>query len=117
LTSFAIGDKVPVLEEFLMYKLIPLDGRYNGNEFFKYVIQPPVRNKTLNVVQYRNWLWQTFGPSCTLDEYQILVANNPDFEINPRWCWNIRETNTGRDVKFYIKGDEELAWFKLKWEK
>lgn len=77
----------------MIYDLNPIRNRY-----FKYGIAIPMM---LDFHRTRQWLSNTYGYSDTIDE------ENPP---NEHWAFMIRlSTNM-----IYLKGDEELSWFKIK---
>ena len=90
------------------YRLTQLDKRHNGHLFYKYSIAPIWQSKyTYATAEYdqlfvnaRIWCWETWGPST---EFMFLSRNK-------HWAWD-SEFNHRR---IYLKYDEELAFFLLK---
>jgi hypothetical protein len=85
----------------MKYKITKLDRRHNGWNRFKYLIMPydnSIGIEPLN--QARNWLWATYGPSCELSYSKL----------GDLWAW---DTEYSRK-RIYLKSDEELALFALK---
>ena len=70
-----------------------------ANDHFKYFIRV---NKMLEFDSIRKWMTQTYGMSDQIDR---------DTMNNPHWSFNIR---LGGSI-FYLQGDEELNWFKIKY--
>ena len=70
-----------------------------ANDHFKYFIRV---NKMLEFDSVRKWLTQTYGMAEQIDRDTI---------HNPRWGFTIR---LGGSV-VYLRGDEELSWFKMKY--
>lgn len=99
-------------------KVTQLDARFAGYGQFKYVVESISNYKTgvplgymanvKNAFEWREWCWSTFGPS--LERDWVVRDSFRDYEY--KWCWH---TQT-RDCKIYLKGDNELAWFKLRFE-
>lgn len=84
-------------------KIIKLDKRYAGADYFKYGV-PFYRNNKDKFIEIREWCWQTFGPSCELEHYH--------FYTEPKvWAWEVSQWNT----RIYFKTDKELNWFRLKY--
>ena len=88
----------------MKYTVTKLDRRHNGYGKFKYHIVPKDlwksdesedRLRTL-----RNWCWATFGPASEL-EYGV---------TEDVWGW---DTSYGKK-RIYLKSDEELVLFNLK---
>lgn len=115
------------------YHISKTDKRYSGSDIFKYVIQDITGegftlfpapsalsnnrfDKIKTYVQFRNWCWETWGPSCERDYYLYMKhVGKDDININlmnPHWCWY----SSGYDKRIYLAGDEEKVWFKLKWD-
>jgi len=69
------------------------------NKFFKYGIQV---QGMLNFHQVRNWFSQTYGFAST-------IAN--DLIDNEHWSFHM----VYQTYMIYVKGDEELAWFKIRY--
>ena len=70
------------------------------NEYFKHGIR--VRGM-LDFHAVRNWFSQTYGPCESLAH-----GNKID---NTHWSYEV----IYQTYMIYVKGDEELAWFKIKW--
>ena len=51
----------------------------------------------------RDWCWQTWGPSREVDNIYI-------GRVERRWAWATDHYN----IRLYLKDDEELTLFKLK---
>jgi hypothetical protein len=104
----------------LIHKVKKLDKRYSGGDQFKYMIdlnqsRPPSDtrvwpssfnriDKIKEYVDIRIWAWQTWGESCEISSYIVLKKEY-------LWSWDSDHSN----MRFYMKGDKELAWFQLKW--
>ena len=69
------------------------------NKFFKYGIQV---QGMLNFHQVRNWFSQSYGFAST-------IAN--DLIDNEHWTFHM----VYQTYMIYVKGDEELAWFKMRY--
>jgi hypothetical protein len=90
------------------YRITTLDKRHNGHLFYKYSVHPIWESKyTYATSEYdqmfvnvRNWCWQTWGPST---EFTISSRNK-------HWAWD----SEFKHRRIYLKYDEELTFFKLK---
>ena len=71
------------------------------NQYFKYSIQ--ILGGMLNFHDVRIWITQTYGPGADVSKDESIV--------NGHWAFFIKY----RHYVIYVKGDEELSWFKLKW--
>ena len=88
------------------YKITKLDKRYNGYLFYKYAVKPIWRPEYTYLsseydqlfVKVRNWCWEIYGSSTELG----LLSRNK------HWAWDTKYR------RIYLKYDEELAFFKLK---
>jgi hypothetical protein len=70
------------------------------NDHFKYLIRI---GRMLEFHAVRNWFSQTYG-SCE----SLAHGNKID---NMHWSYEVVYQN----YTVYVKGDEELSWFKIKW--
>jgi hypothetical protein len=76
----------------MIYDLISINDR-----FFKYGIKIPMM---LDFHTVRQWMSSTYGYSTTIG----------DVDANEHWSFAIKLNH----YVIYIKGDEELSWFKIK---
>jgi hypothetical protein len=97
------------------YTVKKLDRRYSGHRIFKYIVEPVYDRKVLSemstvrerFVGWRDFCWTSFGPGMER-EWAVHLENIK--RINqPKWAW---DTNYG--YRLYIRGDEELVLFELK---
>ena len=68
------------------------------NQLYKHGIQ------VFNMLEFheaRKWLIQTYGISENIDK---------DVELNEHWAFFLKY----RHHMLYVRGDEELSWFKMK---
>ena len=84
-------------------KTITLDKRYNGFEFFKYAVNFH-RSEKNQFIAIRNWCWQTWGPSCEIENFSLAK--------DPVWAWESSQWNT----RLYFQSEKELNWYNLKWK-
>ena len=87
------------------YRVTKLDKRHNGYNFYKYSISPNTVDRIKGgelLIEVRNWLWATYGPSA-----EIGLTRQGSI-----WAW---DTEFGHR-RLYIKSDEELTLFRLKFE-
>lgn len=90
------------------YRITTLDKRHNGHLFYKYSIAPVWQIKYTHAsaeydqlfVNAREWCWETWGPST---EFGFLSRNK-------HWAWD----SEFKHRRIYLKYDEELTFFKLK---
>ena len=99
----------------MIHKVKKLDKRYNGGDRFRYMVDVNYSkpsdgtyanriDKIQEYVEIRIWAWQTWGESCEISSYTTLGKEYV-------WSWDSDHNN----MRFYMKGDKELAWFQLKW--
>lgn len=94
-------------------KIKKLDRRMNGYGDFKYGVDFTWNWQGARFDQVRQWCWETFGPSVELDIWaELETLNEPR---NPKWCWDRGTYNKVSRCMIYIKGDQEMNWFKLRW--
>jgi hypothetical protein len=90
------------------YRITKLDKRHSGHLLYKYSVAPIWHSAyTYNDAIYdqkfvnaRNWCWKTWGPS---SELTIPF-------LNVYWAWDTEFKHR----RIYLKDDEELTFFKLK---
>jgi hypothetical protein len=70
------------------------------NEYFKYIIDI---GKMLDFHAVRKWMSDTYGYSEDLKNYRPACNNK-------HWAFSI----SFRFHKIYLRGDEELSWFKIR---
>lgn len=117
----------------MQYQLHQLDGRHSHNDRFQYYLGFPTqmtnRSGPLHFNDAMTWFINNFGWSaeihqiCKIEAWTTnaktwnhlinlssdLLDNSPDY-CNQHWSW----TNTiGHDLRIYVRGDQELAWFQL----
>jgi hypothetical protein len=85
-------------------KTIKLDRRYNGYHLFTYAIDFTSLEHA-KFVNMRNWLWETYGPSCELE-----IIGRVD-DSNRLWAWDF----SNYTIRLFLYGEKELNWFTLKW--
>ena len=87
----------------MKYKVTKLDKRHNGYTWYKYYITPTSRDYIecrMDLIEVRTWCWHTYGPSAELG-------------------WNVKDSKWAWDTEYkykriYLKSDEELTLFTLK---
>jgi hypothetical protein len=97
-------------------KLVTLDKRHNGNEFWKYYIQQPVLPTVTESVRtfflWRQWCWAEWGASkelCYFDDTDLF----DDLDCsNTKWCWSSMVANKNR---IYLRDDQAASMFALRW--
>lgn len=98
-----------------LIKIKKLDKRNTGYGHFKYHIEVNVLKPNYHAV--REWMWQTWGASKEISEWLYdwarATKNNTDMYCqNEHWAWQ----NDNYCKRLYLKGEEELIFFKLRWE-
>ena len=88
-----------VMEEMAEMRYIVEDAI--PNEYFKYIVDI---GQVLDFHDVRKWMSETYGYSDDLRKYR------PDCN-NKHWAFSINF----RFHKIYLRGDEELAWFRIKY--
>lgn len=86
-------------------KITELDARYAGGRVFKYCLEfnhPHRDGEDFCIV--RDWCWEVFGPGREL-KFTF-------YGKQYKWCFMTDNTRT----RIYLLGDEELSWYKLRWE-
>ena len=71
------------------------------NRYFKYSVK--ISGGMLNFHDARTWVTQTYGIGDDISKDEPIV--------NGHWAFFIKY----RHYVIYLKGDEELAWFKIKY--
>lgn len=113
-----------------------LTKRHNGHEWFKWRVRigksavkdnlgtslqgnTMLTNPRLRFVQFveaRNFCWATYGSSVELEIYGAVKGLSRDRLFNPHWSWRFgsHPVNSPEEGYIYLKGDEELEFFTLK---
>lgn len=89
-----------------------LDKRHKGCEYFEFriaIANAPLSVRLATYSELRRFCWDTWGPSEELVVYLRLHYND---DRSPKWAWHLNDFNY---PYIYLKSDEELAFFKLKW--
>ena len=101
--------------------VITLDGRHKGSNCWKYFVDCPTGLVSRQrFFEWRNWCHSTWGDSKELDEilddkkhslfaYMRNTIHHP-ISHNKHWCWH-----TVSKYRLYLKSDEELSYFLLRW--
>ena len=100
----------------MQIKISLLDGRHSGNAYFKYraQIQATLEERHVRFNEIREWCWQVWGSSAERESHCFLTAlANP--AVNLHWAWHVEDQYNNFRPYIYLVGDEELAFFKLKW--
>lgn len=88
------------------YRVKKLNKNYNGFGNYKWLIEcanPDELYKRIDLTAWRDWCWQTWGPSREL----LWAITLPPV---PVWAW---DTEFGHR-RIYLHSDVELALFQLK---
>lgn len=94
-------------------KFKKLDRRMNGYGDFTYAVDFASSPMGAKFNDVRQWCWETFGPSCELDIWDVL--DRPDDVRNERWAWDRGQYNKTWRCIIYLATDQEANWFKLRW--
>lgn len=85
----------------------------NGYGDFKYGVDFTWNWQGARFDEVRLWCWETFGPSVELDIWaELETIGQPR---NLKWCWDRGTYNKINRCMIYIKDDQEMNWFKLRW--
>lgn len=114
----------------MKYTVTKLDRRHTGYNVMKYYIEVDVRSGLAKdqrielFKEYRAWLWSQFGPGAELDYVAIALTTTSSVTVHTdlskakfgiptreRWAWRTDYDNQ----RLFLKSDDELAWFRLKW--
>lgn len=108
------------------YKIVKIDGRYAGHEYFKYRVEFPRGISQVSAWRYhhyqelRDWLWENHGASCERDLYCTLYyspwVEGEDMDPprnGPKWAWHYDTTDN--QPLLYVADDATLAHLQLKW--
>lgn len=93
-------------------KIKKLDRRMNGYGDFKYAADFTYNWKGTRFDHAREWCWTTFGPSVELDIWHEL--DRPGDGRNDKWAWDRGQYNKTFRCIIYLKGDQEVTWFRLR---
>jgi hypothetical protein len=92
-------------------KTTKLDRRYNGSGRFSHYVEPdgilPPIDRIQQFIEWRNWCWETFGPSAERD------FTGQWYQLDVKWAWDT-EQYSSRHLRLYFT-EETLVVFKLKW--
>lgn len=115
------------------FKIIKLDRRYTGHQYFKYAIdytanrslermllsnsKPSKHAHKIEFTEHRNWFWEMYGPSTDITSWLDLewMHKFESFEpnyvkpITDDWCWNTEYGHT----KIYLKDYNIVSHFVL----
>lgn len=102
------------------YSVLTLDRRYTGSHHFKYRIRinggPAYASSVDNFRNIMDWCSQTWLNSVDVDHHRILTYNG--YSANDLWAWQLRQPGMrrpGTDFHIFLKGDQELELFALRW--
>ena len=94
--------------------VITLDGRHKGSTCWKYFVDCPTGLASRQrFFEWRNWCHSTWGDSKELDEIlndKTSITKYDPISNNKHWCWH-----TVSKYRLYLKSDEELSYFLLRW--
>lgn len=99
----------------MSFTVTKLDRRHSGVEFFTYFITEQGGDYRGNCVKFqvwREWAQDTWGHGCDRSwSHALKRAGREPY----KWGWYTDENKVGRHPRLYLKSDEELTLFKLKW--
>jgi hypothetical protein len=104
---------------------VRMDARYTGYPSWQFFIprikrqtgktNTPTHYESMQVFfQWRRWCWTVWGPSKELSNWLDDCIPRPTIaaeDQNPQWCW----VNDKNSTRIYLRGDQELTAFLLKW--
>lgn len=97
--------------EMAEHRIRELNSRFNYHNIFRYIVD---WRKTLNVSgvipfhHARKWCNETWGFGTDVDTHDVALRAGE--QVNPHWAYEIRYDQ----YRIYLAGDQELAWFRLK---
>ena len=113
----------------MRYKIVKLDGRWSYRKYFEYAIIFSNRMSTWNgpmhFVTAQKYFFDAYGWSAEIRQWadikqylsMIHQYSNPGLEpalpdaVNTNWSW----TNGYEDLRIYVKSQQELTLFTLKY--
>ena len=113
----------------MKYKIVKLDGRWSYRKYFEYAIifsnRMSIWNGPMNFAEAQKYFFDTYGWSAEIrqwvdiKEYLSVIHrySNPGLEpiqpdaVNINWSW----TNGYEDLRIYVKSQQELTLFTLKY--
>lgn len=101
----------------MSHEITTLDRRHTGFAEFKYFIKTKYDKRPSDAEhqfnELRKWCWETWGPSKELEHW---LKSSHDMNApcqNLHWAWH-NDANANRRI--YLKTDQELVLYKLRWE-
>ena len=99
----------------MSFDITTLDRRHSGRLYFSYYINSSGRDLSKNIVEFqkwREWAQESWGNGCDRDwAHTLKHAGNPNY----KWGWTTDENKVRNQPRLYLRSDEELTLFKLKW--
>ena len=113
----------------MKYKIVKLDGRWSYRKYFEYAIifsnRMSAWNGPMNFAEAQKYFFDIYGWSAEIrqwtdiKEYLSVIHrySNPGTEpvqpdaVNINWSW----TNGHNDLRIYVKSQQELTLFTLKY--
>lgn len=94
------------------YKVTKLDRRHAGTAWFKYHVTPISKSWVYTdkwiaekqFLEWQSWCWATYGQGTDRDWHHHI-------KDSAYWAY---KTNNVPEPRLYLRGDEELMMFKLK---
>lgn len=104
-------------------KIVKLDTRFTGHGYFTHYVSsvskmsrfsPPYSGIEL-FLQWRNWLWEVYGPGAEIGLYPVARKFDPNIYL---WGWDTRAEHDTRFAKnrLYFTKEEYLSAFLLQWD-
>jgi hypothetical protein len=118
----------------MKFKTEKLTKRHNGHEWFKWrvligksaikdnvgtstagnVMLTNPRMRFVEFAEARNFCWDTYGPSTEIEIYGMVNAREKMHNHHWAWRFGSHPANSPEEGYIYLAGDEELAFFTLK---
>lgn len=108
----------------MQYVTKKLDGRYSHKKYFKYFLEfKKEREGPLQFHIATKWMMDIYGYTAEIRDWQYILESHKQHLIwnltnedtpsmvNYSWSW----ANSYNERRIYVKGDKELAFFRLKW--
>lgn len=96
-----------------------LNYRWKAYPFFHYAMIPRIelisisnKDNIFRFEEARQWCVQTWGDTPIFDIWTITQQSNLS---NQHWSYDVSNRNGNPIMRLYLKGNEELALYQLKW--
>lgn len=88
-----------------------VDKRNTGYPEWKYIINYPGYVRQQMFYKWREWCWQTWGPSKEIDAWKKDMNDPNAVSQNSNWCFQHDQYS----IRIYLRSDKDLSMFLLRW--